>query len=47
VISPRLRERLQSLDEEAVSAALGDVIDARRVQAILARRDLLLAPRRD
>ena len=47
VISPRLRERLQSLNEEAVSAALGDVIDGRRAQAILARRDLLLAPRRD
>jgi hypothetical protein len=47
VISPRLRERLQSLTEEAVSAALGDVIDSRRVQAILARRDVLLAPRRD
>jgi hypothetical protein len=47
VISPRLRERLQSLNEEAVSAALGDVLDGRRIQAILARRDLLLAPRRD
>ena len=46
-ISPRLRERLQALDAGAVSAALGDVLDARRVQAILARRDLLLAPRRD
>jgi hypothetical protein len=32
VISPRLRERLQSLNEEAVSAALGDVIDGRRVR---------------
>jgi hypothetical protein len=47
VISPHLRERLQSLNEAAVSAALGDVLDGRRVQAILARRDLLLAPRGD
>jgi hypothetical protein len=47
VISPSLRERLQSLDSETVSAALGDVLDGRRAQAILARRDRLLAPRRD
>jgi hypothetical protein len=36
-----------ALDAQAAAAALGDVLDARRVQAILARRDLLLAPRRD
>jgi hypothetical protein len=46
-ISPRLRERLQVLDAQGLAAALGDVLDARRVQAILARRDLLLAPRAD
>jgi hypothetical protein len=46
-ISPRLRERLQSLNQEGLSAALGDVLDGRRVEAILARRDLLLAPRRE
>ena len=46
-VSPRLRERLQALDAESLSAALGDVLDARRMRAILARRDLLLAPRPD
>ncbi len=46
-ISPRLRERLQALDEESLGAALGDVLDARRVQAILARRDFLIASRAD
>jgi hypothetical protein len=46
-ISPRLRDRLQALNAESVAAALGDVLDARRVQAVLARRDLLLAPRGD
>jgi hypothetical protein len=44
-ISPRLRERLQALDEEGMAAALGDVLDGRQVRAILARRDVLLAPR--
>jgi len=42
-----LAARLRALDAQAAAAALGDVLDARRVQAILARRDLLLAPRRD
>jgi hypothetical protein len=46
-ISPRLRQRLQALDAHGVAAALGDVLDARRVQAVLARRDLLLVPRGD
>ena len=46
-ISPRLRERLQALDADATAAALGDVLDPKRVQAVLARRDLLLAPHRD
>jgi hypothetical protein len=46
-VSPRLRERLQALDQQAVAAALGDVLDRRHIQAILARRDGLLAPRRD
>jgi hypothetical protein len=46
-VSPRLRERLEAFGPEAAQAALGDVLDARRVQAVLARRDLLLAPRPD
>jgi hypothetical protein len=46
-VSPRLRERLQALDAKSLAAALGGVLDARRVDAILARRDLLLAPRPD
>src|SRR4029079_14241060 len=46
-VSPALAARLRALDAQAAAAALGDVVDARRVQAILARRDLLLAPRRD
>ena len=46
-VSPALAARLRALDAQAAAAALGDVLDARRVQAILARRDLLLAPRRD
>jgi hypothetical protein len=46
-VSPRLRERLQALDADAMAAALGDVLDPKRVQAVLARRDVLLAPRRD
>jgi hypothetical protein len=46
-VSPRLRERLNALDSEALTAALGDVLDAKRLQAVLARRDLLLAPRRN
>jgi hypothetical protein len=46
-ISPRLRERLQALDAKSAAAALGDVLDERRVQAVLARRDALLAPRGD
>jgi calcineurin-like phosphoesterase family protein len=46
-ISPRLRQRLQALDAQTVAAALGDVLDARRVQAVLARRDLLLVPHGD
>jgi hypothetical protein len=46
-VSPWLRERLQALDAKTLGAALGDVLDARRVDAILTRRDLLLAPRPD
>jgi hypothetical protein len=46
-VSSALAARLRALDAQAAAAALGDVLDARRVQAILARRDLLLAPRRD
>jgi len=42
-VSPRLRERLQALDSAAATAALGDVLDGKRIQAVLARRDLLLA----
>ncbi|HUO66604.1 MAG TPA: metallophosphoesterase [Gammaproteobacteria bacterium] len=46
-VSPRLRERLQALDAKSLAAALGDVLDARRIEAILARRDWLLASRPD
>jgi hypothetical protein len=41
--SPTLIERLRGLDAAKLSAALGDVLDARRQQALLARRDRLLA----
>jgi len=38
-----MRRRLSALDEAAVNAALGGLIDARGVKAALARRDTLLA----
>ena len=38
-----LRRRLGALDEAGLQAALGDLVDARGRQAILARRDALLA----
>ena len=44
-VSPALAERLRALDAKAIADALGDAADSRRVQALLARRDLLLAPR--
>jgi hypothetical protein len=40
---PELRQRLQQLDAANVGAALGDDADERTVQAVLARRDALLA----
>ena len=46
-VSPALAARLRTLDPQAAAAALGDVLDGRRVQAMLARRDLLLTPRGD
>jgi hypothetical protein len=44
-VSPWLAERLRGLDTKAAEAALGDGVDESRVQALLARRDALLAPR--
>jgi hypothetical protein len=41
--SPTLRERLQRMDAAALSGALGDVLDPRRQESLLARRDKLLA----
>jgi hypothetical protein len=46
-VSPALTARLRALDPQAAAAALGDVLDGRRVEAILARRDLLLARQGD
>jgi len=43
-VSPSVAARLRALDPKAAAAALGDVLDERRVQAVLARRDALLAP---
>jgi hypothetical protein len=38
-----LRRRIAALDEAGLRAALGDLLDARSIGAILARRDALLA----
>ena len=42
-VSPSLAERLRALDSKTAAAVLGDVLDERRIEALLARRDLLLA----
>jgi hypothetical protein len=42
-VPPALPERLRALDSKTAAAALGDVLDERRIEALLARRDLLLA----
>jgi hypothetical protein len=42
-VPPALAERLRALDSKTAAAALGDVLDERRIEALLARRDLLLA----
>lgn len=44
-VPPALAVRLRALDAKAAADALGDAADSRRVRALLARRDLLLAPR--
>jgi hypothetical protein len=33
---------LQALEEESLDAALGDVLDRRRIRALLQRRDVML-----
>ena len=38
-----MRARLQRLDEASVQAAIGDLVGARSVKALLARRDRILA----
>jgi hypothetical protein len=38
-----LRQALRSLDEARLSAALGAWLDSRRIRALLARRDRLMA----
>ncbi|MEQ8861476.1 MAG: metallophosphoesterase [Pseudomonadales bacterium] len=38
-----LARRLRELDEETLQAELGDLLDERRIRALLARRDALLA----
>jgi hypothetical protein len=43
--SPSTVARLRALDAKSLTAELGDVLDAKRIQALLARRDALLAPR--
>ena len=42
-LTPALREELQALDAAALQAALGEVLDAERRQALLERRDALLS----
>jgi len=41
-LTPTWREALSGLDEATVTSALGDVLDRRRIRALLARRDQLL-----
>ena len=41
-IGPAWREALKSLDTETLNAALGDVLDKRRIRALSKRSDLLL-----
>jgi hypothetical protein len=42
VLTPAWRAALESLDQRTLTAALGDVLDRRRIRALLARRDHLL-----
>lgn len=41
-LTPAWREALAALDEDSLTAVLGDVLDRRRIRALLARRDSLL-----
>jgi hypothetical protein len=43
--SPSLAARLRALDAKSLTAQLGDVLDAKRIESLLARRDALLARR--
>jgi hypothetical protein len=43
VMTPAWREALESLDQQTLSVALGDVLDRRRFRSLLARRDQLLS----
>lgn len=43
VLTPTWRSALESLDQRTLSAALGDVLDRRRIRSLLARRDQLLS----
>ena len=43
-LNPAWRESLAALTEERLEAELGDVLDPRRLRALLARRDDMLAP---
>jgi hypothetical protein len=40
---PEMRRRASALDEAALQAALGELLSARQIQAILRRRDALVA----
>ncbi|MGD8340879.1 MAG: metallophosphoesterase [Gammaproteobacteria bacterium] len=42
VLTPAWRAALEGLDQRTLNAALGDVLDRRRIRAVLARRDHLL-----
>lgn len=41
-VPPELLERLRALDEENLTALLGDLIEVKRIKPIVKRRDLLL-----
>jgi hypothetical protein len=42
LVSDLLRERLQTLNETNLTAALSDYLHPKQIEAILARRDLIL-----
>jgi hypothetical protein len=41
-LTPAWRAALEALDEPTLTSALGDVLDRRRIRALLQRRDHLL-----